>query len=422
MLVSQQKALRTEGLIFATTMWLLSRLAIAIAMLLIAPSIPAPPWGRVPIPGWKVFSSWDSLWYEEIATGGYSYADDGAKHPVAFFPFFPLLVRGVMSLGLPFEVAGTLVSSFAFLGALIVLYFWVDERHGRSAARWATATLAWSPMSFFGTVIYTEGLFLFLTTAALRAFDNKQHLWAAFWGALATATRITGLALMPTFLLVSWREGRSAIAYIASLVTGAGLLLYSLYCAFDFGDPLVFLKAQKAWRNETSGFNWWTWLKLPIHIAIGQENWLSRSLVNPWYPFLFVTLCGSAGLLWYFRRQLNPILVGYGFFVLGLFLCILGNIPLNSALMVFGGLYLLWYSRHKIGLLPLVYGLFAYGVILGSGSTMSVNRFAFAIVSVAIALALVVKRFPRWGYATLCCFAILLASFSVQFAQGLWVG
>ncbi len=216
MLVSQQKALRTEGLIFATTMWLLSRLAIAIAMLLIAPSIPAISWGHVPTASWKVFYSWDSGWYEEIATGGYSYADDGAKHTVAFFPVFPLVVRGVMSLGLPFEVAGTLASSFAFLGALIILYFWVEERYDRKAARWATAALAWCPLSFFGTVIYTEGLFLFLTTAALRAFDKKQHVWAGFWGVLATATRITGVALIPTFLVVSWREGRSAIAYIAS--------------------------------------------------------------------------------------------------------------------------------------------------------------------------------------------------------------
>jgi Gpi18-like mannosyltransferase len=403
-------------------MWLLSRLAIAIAMLLIAPSIPAISWGHVPTASWKVFYSWDSGWYEEIATGGYSYADDGAKHTVAFFPVFPLVVRGVMSLGLPFEVAGTLASSFAFLGALIILYFWVEERYDRKAARWATAALAWCPLSFFGTVIYTEGLFLFLTTAALRAFDKKQHVWAGFWGVLATATRITGVALIPTFLVVSWREGRSAIAYIASLATGGGLLLYSLYCAFKFDDPLVFLKAQKAWRNSTSGFNWSSWLKLPIQIAIGEENWLSRSFVNPWYPILFAILCGSAGLLWYFRRQLNPTWAGYGFYFLGLCLCLMGGVPVNSALMVFGGIYLLWYSRHKMGLLPLAYGLFAYGVILASGSTMSVNRFAFTIVSVAIALAIVVKRSPRWGYATLCCFAILLASFSVQFAQGLWVG
>jgi hypothetical protein len=165
------------------------------------------------------------------------------------------------------------------------------------------------------------------------------------------------------------------------------------------------------------------WLKLPIHIAIGEDNWLARSLVaNPWYPILFVILCGSAGLLWYFRRKFNRIAVGYGFYVLGLLLCILGGIPLNSALMVFGGLYLLWYSRNKVGLIPLIYGFFAYGLILTSGSTMSVNRYAFGIVSVAIALAVVFKRYPRWGYATLCCFAILLASFSVQFAQGLWLG
>lgn len=423
MLASQPDTLWRNGWIFTTAMWLLSRIAIAIAMLLIAPSVPSIAYGTVPEPSWDVFSFWDSLWYQEIATQGYSYANDGEMHSVAFFPIFPLIIRGVMRVGLPFEVAGTLVSSFAFLGALLFLYFWVEERLGQSTARWATAVLAWCPLSFFGTVIYTEGLFLCLTTAALRAFDNKQPVWATFWGVLATATRITGVALIPTFLLVSWREKRSIGAYIASLATGLGLGLYSLYCAVTFGDPLAFLHAQKGWRNSMGGFDWWGWVKLPIQVAIGRDNWFSRSLlVNPWHPLLFVFLCSCAVLLWRFRRKVNSITLGYCWFALGLGLCLLGGVVLNYLLMVFGGLYLLWHTRREIGSIVLFYGLFSYGIILGSGSTISVNRFAFAIVSLAIALGVVLEKHPRWGYAIIGCFAVLLASFSVQFAQHLWVG
>jgi len=128
------KALLVKGFIFAAAMWLLSRLVIAAAMLLIAPLLPAPPGGIKPTVGWDVFYWWDSLLYNQIATSGYEYANDGKGHNVAFFPL-PLVIRAVMTFDLPFKVAGTLVNNLAFLGALIVLYYWVEERHDRSAAR-----------------------------------------------------------------------------------------------------------------------------------------------------------------------------------------------------------------------------------------------------------------------------------------------
>lgn len=423
MLASQQNTFWSNGWLFTTVMWLVSRMVITAAMLLIAPSIPPTSYGIVPEPSWEVFSFWDSLWYQEIATQGYSYANDGEMHSVAFFPLFPLIIHGVMSVGLPFEIAGTLVSSFAFLGALLVMYFYLEERFGQSTARWATAILAWNPLSFFGTVIYTEGLFLLLTTSALRAFDNRQHVWATLWGALATATRLTGVALIPTFLLISWRENRPTSAYVASLATSAGLGLYSLYCALTFGDYLAFFHVQKGWRSSVTGFDWWGWLKLPMQVVIGLDNWFGRSmLVNPWHPILFIALCSCAVLLVIFRRKFNSIVFGYCLFAIGLALCILGGVMLNYLLMVFGGLYLLWYTRREIGSLLLFYGLFSYAIIFSIGTTFSVNRYAFAIVSLAIALGLVIEKHPRWGYATISCFAILLASFSVQFAQHLWVG
>jgi len=68
-------------------MWLLSRLFIAAVMLLITPLLPAPSGGLSPV-GWEVFW-WDSVLYNQIATLGYEYANDGKGHNVAFFPYFP---------------------------------------------------------------------------------------------------------------------------------------------------------------------------------------------------------------------------------------------------------------------------------------------------------------------------------------------
>jgi Gpi18-like mannosyltransferase len=169
-----------NGFIFVIAMWLLSRLVIVVTMQLIAPLLPFEPvnlpgWhlGLVPnfVPkiGWELFSHWDGAWYRKIATLGYDYANDGKYHSIAFFPLFPLVTRGLMTLGVPFEVAGTLVNNLALLGAMLLLYRWVQERYGIAAARWSTAVLAWCPFSLYGTVTYTEGLFLLLTTSSQRS-------------------------------------------------------------------------------------------------------------------------------------------------------------------------------------------------------------------------------------------------------------
>jgi Gpi18-like mannosyltransferase len=113
---------------------------------------------------------------------------------------------------------------------MILLYRWVEECHGDSAAKWATAVMAWCPFSLFGTVIYSEGLFLLFSTAALRAFEKHQYARAALWGALTTGTRVTGVVLIPTFLFVAWREKRPPIAYLVGLATSGGLLLFMLFC------------------------------------------------------------------------------------------------------------------------------------------------------------------------------------------------
>ncbi len=81
--------------------------------------------------------------------------------------FFFLLIRGLMALGMRVEVAGVLINSLAFLGALLLVYFWVEERYDTGAAKRTSAVLAWCPFSLFCTVMYTEGLFLLLTAAAL---------------------------------------------------------------------------------------------------------------------------------------------------------------------------------------------------------------------------------------------------------------
>lgn len=408
------------SLFFPTAMWLYSRILICIAMLFIAPLLPAPPNGVIATFSWDVFSAWDSGWYQHIATSGYEYLNDTNQHSVAFYPLFPLFSRVVMSFGLPFEVAGTIVNNLAFLGALIVLYAWISEHHGTNTARWTTAVLAWCPLSIFGTVTYSEGLYLLFSTAALRAFDKKEYGWMAVWGAIASAGRPTGIALITAFFVVTWLERRGVISYLASLASGSGLFLYSLYCQIKFGDALAFFHAQKAWR-PTLGFDWLRWWKMLVQITIGTGNWKAGYIKDPWHPLLFALIMCSFYLVWRFRKKLGSVKVDYGNTALGFLLWLLAGDPLTNVVMIFGSIYLLWYLRHQLSLITVFYGLCGIGMLLASGGTISLNRLTYGIVSVSVALGVILASHPRWGRAVMGFFALLLASFAVRFSQNLWV-
>ncbi|MEY3334746.1 MAG: hypothetical protein RLZZ176_3049, partial [Cyanobacteriota bacterium] len=65
-----------DDFLFPGSMWLVSRVLIITAMLLIAPNIPALSNGITPHLGWGVFDAWDSVHYRAIVTEGYEFADD----------------------------------------------------------------------------------------------------------------------------------------------------------------------------------------------------------------------------------------------------------------------------------------------------------------------------------------------------------
>lgn len=370
-----------QGLSFVIAMWLISRLVIIITMQVISPYYPTTPViqpppgpldfipGFIPQPGWELFAHWDAAWFTQIATMGYSYVDDGNMYNVAFFPVLPLAMRALMSLGIPVNIAGVLVNNFAFLGALILLYRWAEEHHGVGAARWSAAVLAWCPFSLFGTAIYSEGLFLLLTTASIRAFEKGQYFRAALWGALTTATRVTGAALLPSFLFVAWRERRPPIAYIAALATGLGMLCFMIFCAIKLNDPLAFVHVQKAWTLK-GGVDWRGWWDMFVTVFTWQHSAIR---------------------------------------------------DLTKLVMFFGGGYLLWHFRSQLSRVAVIYGFCSLGLIFLSGAMWSINRYVYGIISMSLALGLLLSRHPRWGYATMGLFGVLLVGFTIRFSWWRWI-
>ncbi len=406
---------------FVLLMGLLSRGLILIIMLLIAPLISDPSQDISLDFGWDVFSAWDSALYQQIAANNYDGlgAEPGAN--VAFFPLFPLLIRLGMLLGFSSNIVGIFINNAAFLAALFVVYVWVKKTNSPLAARWVIAILAWCPLSIFGTVIYTEGLFLLLSSAALFSFERQNYTQTALWGMLATATRITGLALIPTFLLIAWGKKLPRSAYLAGLGSGCGTLLYSLYCWFHFGDPIAFITVQHSQWQRKQGIDWEGWGQMLAEITIGGKNWAARNLSDPWHPLLFLLIMAIAYGLWRYRSSLSQASFDYSLFSLCLCLWLLVGDPLLNTLSVLGGLVLLWCCRHQLSLVAYLYGLCAVALLLSSGGTISLNRLAYGIVSLSIALGVTLSRSPRWGYCTLGFFTLLLISFSLRFAHHQWV-
>ncbi len=406
---------RWSGLGYVLAVGGLSRLVVVGTMVGVAPLLPLAPGELVAKTGWAVFSAWDSQYYAAIAEMGYQ---PGPVPLTAFFPLFPLLCRGVMNLGLPFQVAAPVVNNLTFLAALGYLYNWLEDRYDRGTARWGTAVLAWCPLSLFASVAYSEGAFLLCSCATMRAFDRHQYAPAAGWGMLATACRPTGVALIPALLIAAYQEKHPGRAYVAGLAALGGIGLFSLYCWIYLGDPLAFFHAQRFWRPSL-GFDWAGWLKMVVQVSSGAIWAGSGALRDPWHPWLFtasLTLMALAGG-WCRRPWLARILLGLAVLVQWL----VGGDPWTNLMVIGGGAYLLGRHRQTLSRVTLVYGVLALALILASGSTISLNRLGYGVISLSVALGIELKNHPAAGWGMLGFFGLVLVSMALRFAQGQWV-
>ena len=140
---------------------------------------------------------WDSSYYVFTAQHGYE-----ALGQTAFFPFYPLVMRGVATVTYSEVVAGVLVSLVSFAIALVVLHRLAELDFGPAVARRTVWLIALFPASVFFSAVYTEGLFLALSVAAVYAARRGSWAWAGALGGMAALTRNTGvLVLVPVLLL-----------------------------------------------------------------------------------------------------------------------------------------------------------------------------------------------------------------------------
>jgi hypothetical protein len=262
-----QEVRATSGIGFVLTVFALSRAFYLLAGRVFAEVVPVGGLQRatadMPSGRMNLWSHWDGEHYVALARDGYLQAPTDVSP--AFFPLYPLLVRGFAELvGGPvtqeaLSLCGLLVSLLLLPVAFYFLYQIALQGWGRRVARGSVLALAFFPTAFFLNATYTESLFLAVSTGALWAVRVRRNLLlACLLAGLASATRNVGVFLVVP-LALEWiragglqdRRGRWRGLYLA--LAPSGLLAYMAYLWARFGDPILFYSTQADWGREATG-------------------------------------------------------------------------------------------------------------------------------------------------------------------------
>jgi hypothetical protein len=270
------------------------------------------------------FARWDSVWYLAIAQGGY----DHEATRTAFFPLYPLVLRGLGVIIGSELIAGVLVSLIAFAIALLLLYRLVALELDTRLAQVTVMLVAFCPMAYFFSAVYSESLFLALSVGCILQARLGRWAWAGVLGALGAASRNSGIALMvPIVLLFLYgpradrpasrrpvtRLERLAPRYqITPALAWAGLVPLGLgayvgWLALTTGDGLTPFHVQQVWFRHFAGPFGGMWTG-----AVAAWDGLRQLLHGP-APPLYFTKAGGDPLM-----VAGQNLMLFGFLVLGI--------------------------------------------------------------------------------------------------------
>jgi hypothetical protein len=332
----------------------------------------------------SAFDQWDSQSYVAIAEHGYPRTlDFGLGQPghlVAFFPGYPMLMRAVMLVAGDAVVAGVLVSAVLELVALRLFAGLVLAERDLGAARFAAWALAFWPYAAFLGLVYTESTFVAAAAGSLLLARRGRMGPACLVAALACATRVTGVALIPALLVEQLvrHRGRPTPQLAWLLLVPLPLLLFGLYLRLHTGDWLAWLHAEGSVSFDYRHLDW-PWVG-------GRATWDSAV------------------------RSPLPASTTYVF-------------ALEMLFGVGGGLVCaaLWLTRRLPASLA-VYCTVVWLVSVCVSYWISVPRYEIAMFPALIAVWDLLARRPHWRTAAVAASAGLFAYGAGLYATGRWLG
>ena len=331
-------------------------------------------------PGFFSWANFDGEHYLSISIHGYKYLEQ------AFFPVYPMLISffanpissDLLSAAIFSILIGLLISNITFFFSLIFLWKLIRIDYSQKIAYLTLILILLFPTSFYFGALYNESLYLLFSVLSFYFIRKGMLVKASILGGIASATRIFGLILFPSFILEAMKQKipYSKIAWLILIPTGLGL--YMFYQYFSVGDPLAFYRLQKlVGEQHQSGLT-----LLPQVYYRYIKMILTVDIQNPIYQTILL-----------------EFMVGIIFF----------------ALPIYG------YFK-KMRLSYIVYAMLAFLMPSIQGSFSSVPRYVIIIFPAFIAAALWLNNKSKFSILTilLASLTLLLIETSL-FLRGYWV-
>lgn len=197
-------------------------------------------------PGLFAWANFDGEHYLSIAIFGYKNLEQ------AFFPVYPMLMSFFSSPNLSDLIAslvntttsGLVISNVSFVLALIFLWELLKLDFSSKISYLTLFLIIIFPTSFYFGAVYNESLFLLLSVLSFYSARRNRWFAAGVFGALASATRVFGIFLLPALLVEAWQQKLSFSKLFWLFLIPVGLGAYMWYLNLTIQDPLAFYHFQ----------------------------------------------------------------------------------------------------------------------------------------------------------------------------------
>lgn len=318
------------------------------------------------------WAQFDGVHYLTIVEKGYK----GTGLIQAFFPLYPFLIYLITWNHLNPIWIGVALSTLSFGFGLVLLYKLLIMDEGDLIAKRTIVGLLLSPVSFYFTALYTEGLFFLLLVSSFYFARKQQWGWASIIGIFAAATRLVGIFLIPALLYEFWQQRKQLThKHAVALLPLLGLGGYMVYLQRVFHDAFLFLNVQESFGTERSTDKFI--LLYQVFYRYIKMLFTVNPLSRTYYIVTQEFLAGLIGLI---------------------------------------GLIIGWFSVRRS---YIIFCVGAYFIPTLTGTFSSLPRYLLPLFPLVVVAA---KMLPRWAYTLfLIITSCLLIINVVMFTQGLWI-
>lgn len=308
--------------------------------------------------------NWDGGHFVNIGEFGYR---DNSQY--VFFPLYPLLINILSKITHNYLISGLLINIVSSFLSIQLLYRLILRDFGKDIAKKTILMLLFFPTSFFLLTTYSEGLFLFFAISTFYFLRQNKIALATLTCALASATRLAGIALFIAIIFDFYSRGINKKNWYLIF----GILGFSLYCWFLFvktTDPFYFITAESNWKRFIAipGLSFWEVIN-----KLFEKGLINKAYFNSFIELIFATF--GLGMSIRVFRFMPPAFGIYSFLSM---------------------------------ILPLL-----------SNSLTSVPRFILPIFPIFVLIAQIKKENILLLYQLLSI--LLLSAFSILYINGFWV-